>query len=381
MFNTIKDMEDFLLQHSSLDDVKGIKMSDMIQQNPNQILSADDVRREISVFARLLIRAYVGWPVHNKDVKNNVLNHLINMYQNAHDKTTVQELFDAFGNAISFIPDNHISVFLNNKRKHTGLTRNHIDVGKNIAGDKQIITKLENGIAIIGFRKMLRTDEFKAVIEDFIMNILPKSSSLIIDLRGNSGGSSKYSDMFADYLCGTRIPSAKQMFIRNTPEMLAVQSTSRPDRDKLVNHVFQSKQLMQIGNDLFNGELIPTDFAETADKCKIDNTKAYMKPIYILTDSYTGSSAEMFLLHMVHHPMVTVVGDNSAGMELYGDMAVAYLPISNIYFLIGFYYRDLFFDNFELHGYEPKIKCSDGMDAYKIALNKLFKDIEQNRYR
>ena len=31
-------------------------------------------------------------------------------------------------------------------------------------------------------------------------------------------------------------------------------------------------------------------------------------------------------------------------------------------------YRKLLFDDFELNGYEPDIKCADGMDALTVAM-------------
>ncbi len=36
-------------------------------------------------------------------------------------------------------------------------------------------------------------------------------------------------------------------------------------------------------------------------------------------------------------------------------------------------YRKLLFDNFELNGYEPDIKCADGMDALTVAMAEIEK--------
>ena len=66
---------------------------------------------------------------------------------------------------------------------------------------------------------------------------------------------------------------------------------------------------------------------------------------------------------------VKFVGDNSAGMEVYGDMAHAHLPNSNINISIGTKYRVLEINNFELHGYKPDIMCDDNQDAFQVALN------------
>lgn len=95
-----------------------------------------------------------------------------------------------------------------------------------------------------------------------------------------------------------------------------------------------------------------------------------MKPIFILTNEHTGSSAEMFLLRMPHHPMVTVIGDNSRGMEVYGNMVHGFLPHSKLYVAVGANYRILEYDNFELHGHKPDIKCKNGTNAMDVAIAK-----------
>ena len=101
----------------------------------------------------------------------------------------------------------------------------------------------------------------------------------------------------------------------------------------------------------------------------------WKRPIYILTDGQTGSSAEMFLLRMIHHPCVHVVGDNSAGMEEYGNMTNSFLPHSQITVAVGMNYRKLLQEDFELNGYEPDIKCTDGTDAFAVAMT----EIEKNK--
>ncbi len=76
----------------------------------------------------------------------------------------------------------------------------------------------------------------------------------------------------------------------------------------------------------------------------------------------------MFLLRMVHHPMVTVIGDNSRGMEVYGNMVHGFLPHSKLYVAVGANYRILEYDNFELQGYKPQINWQDGTNAMDVAL-------------
>ena len=346
---SVKEMENFLLQDSGLDDM-GIPAPE--KREPNKKLSAADVRHDISVLARYLIRVYVGWPVHDEIIRRKVLTRLTKAYKTAHDMTAT-EFFDFVRNVIEPIPDNHISLRFNNARAFmTVKTRNHKDVGTNIAGKQTLKTELRNdNIAVIGFTGMVKSDEVRDAILDFQNNILPKSAALIIDLRGNGGGNSFYSDRFAHFLCGAKVDSMKRTFVRTTPEAQKVLEFSNPNADWRKLKQSEKLQLWRKG------------------ACfKIDKKQAYMKPIFILTDEHTGSSAEMFLLRMVHHPMVTVIGDNSRGMEVYGNMVHGFLPHSKLYVAVGANYRILEYDNFELHGYKPQIKCQNGTNAMDVAL-------------
>ena len=347
---TIKEMENFLLQDSGLEDM-GIPAPE--KREPNKKLSTDDVRHDISVLARYLIRVYVGWPVHDEIVKRKVLTRLTKAYKSAHDMTATK-FFDFVRNVIEPIPDNHISLRFNNVRAFmTVKTREHKDVGTNIAGKKTVKAEMRNnGVAVIGFTGMHKTDEFRDVIIAFQKNILPKANALIIDLRGNGGGNSFYSDQFAYFLCGAKVDSMKKTFVRTTPEAQKVLGFSNPDADWRKLKQSEKLQLWRKG------------------VCfKIDKKNAYMKPIFILTDENTGSATEMFLLRMLHHPMVTVIGDNSRGMEVYGNMVHGFLPHSKLYVAVGANYRILEYDNFELHGHKPDIKCKKGHDAFQIAMS------------
>ena len=353
---SISKMEDFLLKSSSVDDISAL--TSVIKQDPTKKLTAEEVKQDTSIFARLLIRAYVGWPVLNVFIKRKVLKQLINLYNNAHE-ITAQDFFDSIKSVIGSIPDNHISMSFNGVRATTTKRKEYKNVGSNISQDADISFKmLKKDIAIIGFKKMLRTDEFKDTIASFISEILPKSKALIIDLRGNSGGNSTYSDKFANYLCGTKIDSYRKLYVRATPEAQKIQQQSSP-------------------NAFWAGLPESEDFIffREGKNYSIDKNKAYMKPIYILTDRITGSSAEMFLLRMIHHPCVKVIGDNSAGMETFGNMGSAFLKNSQIKVAIGMNYRILFEDNFELNGYKPDIQCEDGTDALATALAEIDKKL------
>ena len=349
--STIPEMEQFLLSKSSTDD---LVFGTDGRGNPNKNLSVDDVRRDIAIFARLLIHVYVGWPVHDEIIKRHILKHLINIYNDAHEMLA-DEFFKLLKPVVADIPDGHISVRFGTIRFGTKYKKPYKNVGKNIAGNKIVRGEMrDGGVAAIGFSAMIKSDEFKNAIVDFAKNILPESNALIMDLRGNTGGNSWYSDLFAEHLCGAWIDSMQTVYVR----------TNR-DAKKFLSVVYSTASWAKLPE---SEELVVW---KTGKNYTPDTTKAYMKPIYILTDRQTGSSAEMFLLRMAHHPCVVVVGDNSAGTEVFGNVGSAMLPNSQIKFTIGMNYRVLSQDNFELNGFTPNIKCPENTDALDVALREI----------
>lgn len=349
--SNISEMEKFLLSKSSTDD---FVFSANKRGVPDGVLSADDIRRDVAIFARLLIRVYVGWPVHDEIVKMRILKHLVNVYNDAHEMPA-DEFFKLLKPVVADIPDNHIFFMFGATRFGTKYTKPYKNVGKNIAGNSPVYGEMrDGGVAVIGFSAMIKSDETKNAIIDFAKNILPKSNALIIDLRGNTGGNSWYSDLFAEYLCGAWIDSFKTVYVR----------TNR-DAKKFLSAVYPTAPWANLPE---SEELVVW---KSGKNYTPDITKAYMKPIYILTDRQTGSSAEMFLLRMMHHPRAVVVGDNSSGTEVFGNCASGLLPNSQIKFNIGMNYRVLSQENFELNGITPNIKCPENTDAMNVALREI----------
>ena len=143
---TIKEMEELLLRDSKTADL----MPGMPDKHvPEKQMTASDVKHDISVLARLLIRAYVGWPVHSEIIKRKVLKDLVDIYNNAHDMTAM-EFFEQLKPVLSYIPDNHISLRFNRQRVGTHRTRKPINVGENIAGDKRPLSPAHAGASRCG---------------------------------------------------------------------------------------------------------------------------------------------------------------------------------------------------------------------------------------
>ena len=219
---TIQDMETKLLQDSVAKDINiphNVAPKD-ISQLSNRVLSAQEVRHDVSVIARTLIKIYCGWPFYDEVLKRKVLQFLLNIYDNAHD-ITANDFCTEISNLIAQIPDKHMSLQFCGKRFYTKLSPARKNVGKNIVDRKEKYrVELRDEIAIIAISTLSGWSEQNC--EDFhkeYTNILPKSKAAIIDLRGNGGGSSNPSNPLASYLYGAEPPIAKKIYMRNMPKL------------------------------------------------------------------------------------------------------------------------------------------------------------------
>lgn len=337
------------------------KTEDIVSQPESRVdiqkqIPADQVKKDVAILARLLINVYCGWSFHDKIVKRKVLQKLLSIYNNAHDMTPT-DLFNKLKEVVAIIPDGHMYFQFYKYYALYNSGRKNKNVGKNLAGANTLVTELRpDNVAVIAFPRMYRDDKVGEQLMSF-KDSLDKSSALIVDLRGNGGGTSRYSDALAKYLYGGDIRGEKQTFVRNNPDAARFLPMARPDGawwDKV------------------KGDTDPLSCGEEP-LVSFNAKRGYNRPIYILTDGHTGSASEMFLLRMIHHPLVKVVGDNSGGMLAYGNVKQAVLPSSNIVVGLGLSYFELEFDNFETKGYKPDIMCKDGQDAFEVAMADLSK--------
>ena len=366
MIPTINEMEEFLLRDSKTEDL--VDGRNAKSKAPDTKLTTDQVQHDVSIFARVLINIYCGWPFHDEILKHKILKTLVNIHKNAHDMTSA-ELLEQLRTAIEIIPDNHINLRMTGYGLgvRTALRKPRPNVGKNIASGKKFHTEQRGDVGIIAVPTLHEwTDTERKTFEKQWHTILPQSKTLIIDLRGNGGGNSKpLSDMAVYILGDENFPFARRQYIRNNPDANAVK--------KIYEHVNGTKFNIKsttdpiIYEDNSNGDTLP----------KFDTTRAgFNGPIYILIDGGVMSSGELICTLLRNHPKAKFVGTNTRGGEVYGyNYAYILLPHSHMRFNVGCVYRELFQENFELNGYTPDIKCTDGMDVFTVAMT----EIEKNK--
>ncbi len=362
---TIREMEELLLRDSKTEDL--VEGRNTKSKSPDTKLTAEQIQHEVSVFARVLINIYCGWPFHDEILKRKILKTLLDIRNNAHDMTAA-ELLEQMRPAIEIIPDNHINLRMvgYDTSVRTTLRKPRPNVGTNIASGKKFHTEQRGDVGIIAVPTLHEwTDTERKTFEKQWHTILLQSKTLIIDLRGNGGGNSTPLSDMAFYILGDEnFPIARRQYIRNNPDANAVK--------KIYEHVngtqFNIKSTTDpiIYTDNSNGDTLP----------KFDATRAgFNGPIYILIDGGVMSSGELICTLLHNHPKAKFVGTNTRGGEVYGyNYAHILLPHSHMRFNVGCVYRELFQENFELNGYEPDIKCLDGTDAFAVAMTEIEKD-------
>ena len=363
---TVREMEELLLRDSTTEDL--VEWHDTNAKSPNTKLTAEQVRHEVSVFARVLINVYCGWPFHNEVLKRKILKTLLTIRNNAHDMTSA-ELLEQIRPAIEIIPDNHINLRMvgYDTGVRTTLRKPRPNVGKNIASGKKFHTEQRGDVGIIAVPTLSGwTDDAREKFEEQWCTILPQSEILIIDLRGNGGGNDKPLSDMADYILGDEnFPIARRQYIRNNPDANAVKKIYRQSIGTKFNIKSTTDPIIYTDNS--NSDTLP----------KFDATRAgFNGQIYILIDSGVMSSGELICTLLRNHPKAKFVGTNTRGGEVYGyNYADILLPHSHMQFNVGCVYRELFTENFELNGYTPDIKCLDGTDAFAVAMT----EIEKNK--
>lgn len=359
-----------LLKDSCSDDLSDKKH---VQQNPNLILAPDNIRKDISVLARMLIKVYVGWPFLQKNKKSKILQILNSLYS-IDTKISAQNLYNGLIPILEIIQDGHFSFHFYGRHfcMNQYVAQN---VGGNIAGDEKIFTKLrDDGIAVLGLPKMY-TGLYSDYKEDYrgnwvmkqlidFQSDLKKSRALILDLRDNTGGELRLSGEVCNYL-----HPHKDNFIHKNYFRI------NPDAMKYNNFTYDKNVIIE-DTDIPDLKLVTTNFQSDC----ITDTIDYKNAIYILTNRSTQSAAELLIHNLKRYSNVKIIGDNTGGALRYSRVRSTVCPHSHIAAFVGTMGIASIKQDFELFGFKPNIKCSGGQDAFNVALQDFYGHNVVNKY-
>ena len=195
----------------------------------------------------------------------------------------------------------------------------------------------EDGVAYISLRSC--DNYFSETLFEYAASgaDVRDASLIIFDIRGNGGGSELYS---MDWVMN---------FIGYSPALPLAGGTRY--------------STLRTATRFDNGQVAPGTFERYQTSGRwVENHI----PILVLVDEYVASAGESTLNYLRAMDNVTVIGSNTTGAQLCGNVMDLFLPHSGTHFRfgsgIGFQYDT---SNKDFRGYEPDIWCNpkDSLDA------------------
>ncbi len=330
----------------------------------NQIVSAvgfsdlttirtDDVKTNISAFARWVFKGHPAWPFWDKQIKDSFKKHIVELYKYANNISSSTQLLERlYEISLKTIPDRHFSVsFSNHKRaldkeqrksiKHKILSdlEANESVGHNLAklnlselkklginiymredlsnvgkawlfvgeiNQKIGVIACTNLTTINPTTKLFSKDQFNK-ISKMVKTVKKYSKNwlgVIIDLRDNTGGDSQFFEQIAGIINGgAAAPISKRLWVRNTSENIwlleELQKRYNVLDIKKLEKLRAQKKLKILW---YEGK-------------KITIKKPY-KQIRILTNRLVQSSSEAVIFQLGKCPAYKTVGENTGGCTI-----------------------------------------------------------------
>ncbi|MCB0377900.1 MAG: hypothetical protein KDD33_05345 [Bdellovibrionales bacterium] len=361
-------------------------------QNPrNFIISENDFSKKSSIFTKKLAskdieillqffrNGYSGYEFIEKPLIDKAESELKSLPHPA--TTSWDELCESIAVAFNRLPDAHLQAYhLKNCLPKSLSSDRKSDIGKNIAVgyDKKaykVQTKKRNGktIGIIGITRFPAFDDTKWEGFETAIAGLKKSSAIIIDLRGNSGGDDSRGLQLAGLLKGEDVIKADYAmdYERTNPETYILilnkmiskaRNGSEGAWDRYEKHYREKLNNPPSKN--------YTSSFGTSSLNVSTSSGPYNKPVYVLIDSDCGSSGESSMQALRTLKNVKVVGQNTAGVTHFGNQGLLILPNSRIRISMSTKFIKFNDGSFvEKVGHKPDIEVPNGTNALEFVLN------------
>jgi len=285
--------------------------------------------------------------------------------------------------------------------KSAEVRRQSSQIGTNIAANEKGAWKIAQErvagkrVTIIGIRYFpsIKSDQWKGFLTR-AKKAISMADSLIIDMRGNSGGDDQMAYHFAHAIWGQVFPTpfaalkryrspTNYAFLANEImlEMHALRAKKLPISENLISDYFEQIENIRKSK---RGELPgaifqydkPGAFDMNADISgfQFDPNKGFKGKIFVLYDRQNGSSGEIFVDLFEYHPNVIRVGQNSIGTLHFGNARPLVLPYSKITVYISQMHKRYKDGRFiERKGIPPNVRVPTDKDGIHFIFEKIIR--------
>jgi C-terminal processing protease CtpA/Prc len=265
---------------------------------------------------------------------------------------------------IAFFKDKHISIQANGETQEE---TNGIE-------QRPTLEKLDGDTVLICIPSFMpeHYESIEKLIQDH-HELLTTKTNLVLDLRGNGGGSDSCFNPLLPYVCSESIEVVGA-------DVRATQGNIEYLQDLAKLHEFPEESLNQIKalSALMAQHL--GGFVEMVPTQKIDLGETFDKPerVAICIDKNCASSTEQFLIFALQSPKVTLFGENTAGCIDFSNVVPAQTPSGNftIFYPISRSKR-IPLHQIDGHGIDPHVPMDPGSkDLISEVVRHLHADIQ-----
>lgn len=350
-------------------------------------LVPSEINRDLEILIYALQTGYGGRKYIDQTAFQSAITKLQDLNLNASVFTSSELFCNELDKVLLQIPDNHLHA----RTRQLGLTKLRTNSERKATVDPNVLTvknknwsvetrnlgqKKVGIIAITSFPD--HHDEAWKGFKESVDSVLPSITALIIDLRGNGGGSDVMGRWLASRLIGKAVSSPYESVIKSrTPTTFALAINNRilkyidlteknkPIPQYLTDSITEYKDLYKKAN---KGEILPEEIVPILYDVEVKPIP-FGKPIYVLIDSECASSCESTVEFFENQTNVKTVGENTAGSVHFGNIGHVVLPNSHIIVQIAtdfWKYKDGRY--IEKMGYKPTISVTPGHNAMNKAL-------------
>ncbi len=358
-------------------------------------LTKTELKNEISLLVYALRHAYSGRDYIKSSIFENTVQNLERLNKKNINLTSI--ICREIAGILYAIPDEHLTVSLPNGTSCSYSKKRISRIGDNITLNQALPWKIEkrlvkkSTVVIIGIRSFpAPTSMLWKGFTESLKEILTSADSLIIDLRGNSGGDDRKAYELAHLLFGGEFPLPYDALIRNfsaanyalmaNNAMVRLQNNFRNNEeldptllheylrnlnniDKAVHNLLPVVEFDRKRELALDMHLDPLNFI-------FDVKNGFSKPIFILFDRECGSSGEILIDLLEYHPFAKRYGQPSSGTIHFGNAFPLILPYSKIKITIGQVFRKYRDGRFiERQGILPQVYIPDGIEGIDFIIN------------